>query len=38
VVISTEVAELAQRIRLDDMGPVSLKGVAVPMRLFRARR
>ena len=38
VVISTEVAQLAQGIRLDDMGPVSLKGVAVPMRLFRAMR
>ena len=38
VVISTEVAQLAQGIRLVDMGPVSLKGVAVPMRLFRAMR
>lgn len=38
VVISTEVADRADGVRLDDMGPVSLKGVAVPMRLFRATR
>ncbi len=38
VVISTEVAHRAEGVRLDDMGPVSLKGVAVLMRLFRAMR
>jgi adenylate cyclase len=38
VVISTQVADRAEGIRLDEMGPVSLKGVAVPMRLFRAMR
>ena len=38
VVVSAEVAHRAEGVRLDDMGPVSLKGVAVPMRLFRAMR
>jgi adenylate cyclase len=38
VIISAEVAHRAEGGSLDDMGPVSLKGVAVPMRLFRVRR
>jgi class 3 adenylate cyclase len=38
VVVSAEVAHRVKGARLDDMGLVSLKGVAVPMQLFRAVR
>jgi class 3 adenylate cyclase len=38
VVVSAEVAHRVEGVRLDDMGPISLKGVAVPMQLFRAMR
>jgi len=38
VVVSADVATWADKIQFEDMGPVTLKGVAVPMRLFRAVR
>jgi adenylate cyclase len=38
VVVSEEVAQRAGGFGYQDMGPVSLKGLAAPMRLFRAER
>ena len=38
VVVSEEVVERAGGFGYQDMGPVSLKGLAAPMRLFRAER
>ena len=38
VVVSEEVAQRADGFSYQDMGPVILKGVAAPMRLFRAER
>jgi adenylate cyclase len=38
VVVSEEVAKRADGFSYQDMGPVPLKGVTVPMRLFRAER
>jgi class 3 adenylate cyclase len=38
VVVSDDVAERAAGFSYEDMGPVTLKGVTVPMRLFRAAR
>jgi class 3 adenylate cyclase len=38
VVVSEEVAKRAGGFNYQDMGPVTLKGVAAPMRLFRAAR
>ena len=38
VVISEEVARQVNGLGLQDLGPVALKGVATPMRLFRAMR
>ncbi len=38
VVVSEEVARLAEGFSFQDIGPVTLKGVAAPMRLFRAER
>jgi adenylate cyclase len=38
VVISEGVAQQVNGLRLHDLGPVALKGVASPMRLFRATR
>jgi adenylate cyclase len=38
VVVSEEVAQRADGFSYQDMGPVPLKGVTVPMRLFRAVR
>jgi len=38
VVISEEVARQVNGLGLEDLGPVALKGVAAPMRLFRATR
>jgi adenylate cyclase len=38
VVVSEEVALRADGFSYEDMGPVTLKGVTVPMRLFRAAR
>jgi adenylate cyclase len=38
VVVSEEVAQRADGFSYEDMGPVTLKGVTVPMRLFRAAR
>jgi adenylate cyclase len=38
VVVSEEVAQRADGFSYQDMGPVPLKGVKVPMRLFRAAR
>ena len=38
VVVSEDVARRAEGVRLRDVGPVALKGVEVPMRLFRAMR
>jgi adenylate cyclase len=36
VIVSEEVAQLAEGFSFQDIGPVTLKGVAAPMRLFRA--
>jgi adenylate cyclase len=38
VVVSEDVAQRSEGVRFQDMGPVSLKGVAAPMQLFRAVR
>jgi class 3 adenylate cyclase len=38
VVVSDEVAHRTEGFSFQDMGPVTLKGVAAPMRLFRAGR
>jgi class 3 adenylate cyclase len=38
VVVSEEVARLSDGFSFEDIGPVTLKGVAAPMRLFRAER
>jgi adenylate cyclase len=38
VVVSEEVAQRADGFSYQDMGPVTLKGVTAPMRLFRAAR
>jgi adenylate cyclase len=38
VVVSEEVAERSDNVRYEDLGPVTLKGVVAPMRLFRAMR
>ncbi len=38
VVVSEDIAQRAEGFTFHDMGPVSLKGVEVPMRLFRAAR
>jgi adenylate cyclase len=38
VVVSEEVAQRADGFRYEDLGPVTLKGVTAPMRLFRAAR
>ena len=38
MVISDEVARLAEGYSLQGIGPVTLKGVAAPMRLLRAER
>jgi adenylate cyclase len=38
VVVSEEVARLTDGFSFEDIGPVTLKGVAAPMRLFRAER
>jgi adenylate cyclase len=38
VVVSEEVAQRADGFSYQDMGPVALKGVRAPMRLFRAAR
>jgi adenylate cyclase len=38
VVVSEEVARLTDEFSFEDIGPVTLKGVAAPMRLFRAER
>jgi adenylate cyclase len=38
VVVSEDVAQWAEGFSYKDMGPVTLKGVTVPMRLFRAAR
>jgi adenylate cyclase len=38
VVVSEEVAQRAEGFSFQDMGLVTLKGVAAPMRLFRAAR
>jgi class 3 adenylate cyclase len=38
VVVSEEVAQRADGFSYQDMGPVTLKGVRAPMRLFRAAR
>jgi adenylate cyclase len=38
VIVSEEVAQLAEGFSFQDIGPVTLKGVAAPMRLFRAER
>jgi class 3 adenylate cyclase len=38
VVVSEEVAQQADGFSYQDMGPVTLKGVTAPMRLFRAAR
>ena len=38
VVVSEEVAQRADGFSYEDMGPVTLKGVTAPMRLFRAAR
>jgi class 3 adenylate cyclase len=37
-VVSQEVAQRASGFSYQDMGPVDLKGVTVPMRLYRAGR
>jgi hypothetical protein len=36
--VSEEVAQRADGFSYEDMGPVTLKGVTAPMRLFRAAR
>jgi adenylate cyclase len=38
VVVSEEVAQRADGFSYEDIGPVTLKGVTAPMRLFRAAR
>jgi class 3 adenylate cyclase len=38
VVVSEDVARRSSGIRFEDMGPVALKGVTVPMPLFKATR
>ena len=38
VVVSEEVAQAVDGFSYEDMGPVTLKGVTAPMRLFRAAR
>jgi adenylate cyclase len=38
VVVSEDVARVADRFTFQDMGPVSLKGLAAPMHVFRAAR
>lgn len=38
VVVSDEVAQRAEGFSFEDIGPVTLKGVAGPMRLFRSAR
>jgi adenylate cyclase len=38
VVVSEDVARRSSGIRFEEMGPVALKGVTVPMRLFKATR
>src|SRR5919201_1692736 len=38
VVVSEEVARLAEGFRFQDIGPVTLKGLSAPMQLFRAER
>ena len=38
VVVSEDVAQRSEGVRFQDMGPVTLKGVAAPMQLFRAVR
>jgi adenylate cyclase len=38
VVVSKEVARLAEGFSFQDIGPVTLKGVVAPLRLFRAER
>jgi adenylate cyclase len=38
VVVSEDVARRSAGVRFEEMGPVTLKGVTVPMRLFRATR
>ena len=38
VVVSEDVAQWAEGFSYKDMGPVTLKGVTVPMRVFRAAR
>jgi len=38
VVVSEEVAQQADGFSYQDLGPTTLKGVAAPMRLFRAVR
>jgi adenylate cyclase len=38
VVVSEDVAQLADRFSYQDLGPVTLKGVTVPIRVFRAAR
>ena len=38
VVVSENVAQRSAGVRFDEMGPVTLKGVSTPMRLFRAVR
>jgi adenylate cyclase len=36
VVVSGEVAQRSDGLRFQEMGPVTLKGVAAPMQLFKA--
>jgi class 3 adenylate cyclase len=38
VVVSEEVARLAEGFRFQDIGPVTLKGLSAPMQLFHAER
>ena len=38
VVVSEEVARRTESVAFEDIGPVPLKGVAAPMRLFRVVR
>ncbi len=38
VIVSEEVARRTEHVNFEDIGDVTLKGVAVPMRLFRAAR
>jgi adenylate cyclase len=38
VVVSEEVLRRSDGVRFEDMGPITLKGLSAPMRLFKAVR